>query len=80
MITAAGRLRRAGASEYLQQRWGLHFTADTLSNLAVSGEGPVYRLAGRYAVYAEEDLDSWAQSRITAPRRKASVAKAARAA
>jgi hypothetical protein len=44
-----------------------------MANYAVTGEGPVYRLVGKYAVYADEDLDSWAQSRITGPRRKASV-------
>jgi hypothetical protein len=75
MITAAGRCRRSSASEYLQQRWGLYFTADTLANLAVSGEGPVYRLAGRYAVYADEDLDQWARTRISGPMRKASEAR-----
>jgi hypothetical protein len=44
-----------------------------MANYAVTGEGPVYRLVGKYAVYADEDLDDWAQSRITGPRRKASV-------
>jgi hypothetical protein len=44
----------------------------TLANYAVTGEGPIYCLIGKYAYYADPDLDSWAQSRITAPRRKAS--------
>jgi hypothetical protein len=43
-----------------------------MANLAVTGAGPVYRLVGKYAVYADEDLDCWARSRITSPRRKAS--------
>ena len=41
----------------------------TLANLAVSGTGPIYRLAGRFPVYAEPDLDAWAQERLSAPRR-----------
>jgi hypothetical protein len=51
----------------------MHFTSATMANLAVTGEGPIYRLVGKYAVYADEDLDSWAQSRITPPKRKVSV-------
>src|SRR5215475_16221299 len=70
MITT-GR-RRQAVPDYLRQRWGMHVTSATMANLAVTGAGPVYRLVGKYAVYADEDLDSWAQSRITSPRRKAS--------
>lgn len=75
IITAAGKRRRPGASEYLLSKWGIQCCPDTLANLAVKGGGPVYRLAGRYAVYADEDLDEWAQSRISAPMRKASDAR-----
>ena len=72
MINAPGRRRRADAAEYLQQRWGMQVGGATLANYAVRGEGPVYCLVGKYAFYADDDLDAWAQSRITGPRRKAS--------
>jgi hypothetical protein len=75
MITAAGKRRRSGASQYLQQQWGLHYTSATLANLAVRGEGPVYCLAGPYAVYGDDDLDEWARSRISGPMQKASQAQ-----
>jgi hypothetical protein len=71
MIPTLGK-RRHSASIYLRERWGLNFAPATMANLAVTGEGPIYRLVGKYAVYADEDLDSWAQSRITTPRRRAS--------
>ncbi|WP_421761331.1 hypothetical protein [Devosia sp.] len=35
--------------------------------------GPVYRKAGRFPIYAPDDLDTWAQRRIGAPRRSTSV-------
>jgi hypothetical protein len=72
MITNISGRRRQAVPDYLRQRWGIHVTSATMANYAVTGEGPVYRLVGKYAVYADEDLDSWAQSRITSPRRKAS--------
>jgi hypothetical protein len=66
--------RRPAASQYLQDKWGLTYAPTTLANLAVSGDGPLYRLAGRHAVYADPDLDAWAQSRISGPMRKSSEA------
>jgi hypothetical protein len=64
--------RRATAAQYLRDRWGFPCSPGTLANLAVRGTGPLYRLAGRYPVYAEADLDAWAQQRLTAPRRSTS--------
>jgi hypothetical protein len=72
MINVSGRRRRADAAIYLQQRWGMQVGGATLANYAVRAIGPLYCLVGKYAFYADHDLDSWAQSRITAPRRKAS--------
>jgi hypothetical protein len=37
-------------------------------------DGPIYRLAGRRAVYADPDLDAWARSRISGPMQKPSGA------
>jgi hypothetical protein len=61
--------RRAPAAQYIRDRWGIPCSGGTLANLAVNGSGPLYRLAGRFPVYAEADLDAWAQERLSAPRR-----------
>jgi len=44
-----------------------------LAKLAVVGGGPIYRKAGRFPLYAVEDLDIWARSRIGTPRRSTSA-------
>ena len=44
-----------------------------LAKLAVVGGGPIYRKAGRFPLYTQEDLDHWADSRLGAPRRSTSV-------
>jgi hypothetical protein len=75
-----GERRRPGASAYLAERWGLQYSPTTLANMARKGTGPVYRLRGKFAVYAETDLDVWAQLRISGLRRKASEAPEAHAA
>ena len=80
MIDAPRRRRRAEAAEYLRLQWEMQVSSATLANYAVNGNGPIYCLIGKYAFYDDPDLDSWAQSRITAPRRKASDAKTGRAA
>ena len=56
--------RRASAAQYLHDRWGIPCAPGTLANFAVSGTGPIYRLAGRFPVYAEADLDAWARDRL----------------
>ena len=78
MIT--GERRRPEASLYLAQRWGLQYTPSTLANMALKGTGPLYRLRGRYACYADANLDAWAQLRISGLKSKASEAEEARAA
>jgi hypothetical protein len=69
--------RRIPAAQYLTSRWGIPCSPGTLANHAVNGTGPVYRLAGRFPVYAEADLDAWAQGRLSEPRRSASKNRAA---
>jgi hypothetical protein len=75
-----GERRRPGASAYLAERWGLQYSPTTLANMARKGTGPVYRLRGKFAVYVEADLDSWAQLRISGLKRRASDVTEARAA
>ena len=65
--------RRATAAKYVRETWGLPCSAKWLAKLAVVGGGPIYRKAGRFPLYAPEDLDRWAEGRIGAPRRSTSV-------
>src|SRR5215218_3432495 len=52
--------RRAAASAYLRERWGVERAPGTLAKLAVVGGGPRFRKAGRVPLYAPADLDAWA--------------------
>jgi hypothetical protein len=61
--------RRTLAAQYLRDRWGVPCSVGTLANHAVTGTGPLYRIAGRFPVYAQDDLDTWAQERLSKPRR-----------
>jgi hypothetical protein len=74
-------LRRDDAAAYVRQKHKISCTAGYLAKLASVGGGPVFhRLHNRWAVYTEEDLDSWALSRISRPMRKASDLPPTRAA
>jgi hypothetical protein len=66
-------LRRAAAAHYVQAEWGLPCSAKWLAKLAVVGGGPTYRKAGRFPLYTPHDLDAWAESRLSGPRRSTSV-------
>ena len=68
-------LRRKHAAEYLKSKYGFG-AAKTLAKLATVGGGPVYRLSGRFPVYRPEDLDNWAVSKLSAPIRSTSEARA----
>src|SRR5262245_29524646 len=61
---------RKEASEYLWRRWRLSYAPGSLARLGTAGRGPAYHMRGRFAYYAQPDLDAWAQTKITAPRRK----------
>ena len=67
-------LPRREASIYLWDRWRLSYTPSTLARLASLGTGPVYRKRGPFAYYQNEDLDAFAQTKISGPMRKASEA------
>ena len=66
-------LRRDHAAQYVRDRWGAPCSPRWLAKLAVTGGGPVFRKAGRFPIYLESDLDTWALSRIGEPRRSTSV-------
>jgi hypothetical protein len=65
--------RRAEAARYVRETWGLPCSPSWLAKLAVIGGGPIFRKAGRFPIYADGDLDSWAQGRIGAPLRSTSA-------
>lgn len=61
-INTARPLRRAEASEYLAQKWGIFRKASTLNKYATIGGGPRFIHAGRSPIYPIVELDRWAQS------------------
>jgi hypothetical protein len=67
-------LRRKAASDYLRETHGLERAPSTLAKLAVIGGGPIFRHAGRVPLYAPEDLDEWATSKLGPRMRSTSVA------
>jgi hypothetical protein len=64
--------RRKSAAEYLLKKYGFGAYA-TLAKLAVTGGGPHFCKVGRMVVYREHELDAWALSKISAPRRSTSA-------
>lgn len=64
-------LRRNQAAAYLQSRYGA-YTTETLAKLACIGGGPCFRKLGPFPVYAPDDLDIWATSRMSRPVRSTS--------
>ena len=69
-------LDRAEAAEYLTTR-GLRVSKNTLQKWVTVGGGPTYRRFGHRAVYKTEDLDNWAERKLSAPRATYSRAEAA---
>jgi hypothetical protein len=59
------RLRRAEASRYLKEAWGIERTANTLAKLAVTGGGPPFEYDGRTPLYPKIELDQWAQANLS---------------
>jgi len=66
-------LRRADAAEYVRTRYGFPCSKQWLAKLVTTGGGPVYMKAGKFPVYAVEDLDAWAQARLSAPMRATGI-------
>jgi len=64
-------LNRKEAAAHLKQQ-GYPVAAGTLAKLAVIGGGPPYACFGRRPMYTTADLDAWAESRLSAPRRNTS--------
>jgi hypothetical protein len=64
-------LTRPEAATYLTER-GLPISKNTLQKLATVGGGPAYRIWGNKAVSTPDELDTWADSKLQAPRRSTS--------
>jgi hypothetical protein len=65
-------LRRKAASGYLHKTFGLDRAPSTLAKLAVIGGGPPFRRMNRVPLYAEDDLNKWVASKLSAPMRSTS--------
>jgi hypothetical protein len=58
-----------GAADYLGKVRGQPgVSAFRLKQLRTEGGGPRYRKVGRFVVYEEEELDRWADARLSPPR------------
>lgn len=67
-------LSRREAAHYLTVERGLKVSWTYLQKLATVGGGPRYRRFGRDTVYLPEDLDEWAEARLSEPRYSTSEA------
>ena len=72
-ISFSSPLLDAGNSaNYLKTKFGVPCTIKTLAKLRCIGGGPVFRRFGRLIRYEPNDLDAWAQSRLSGPLRSTS--------
>ena len=72
LVKPSRYFRRAEAARYLREAYGIPCAPATLAKLACIGGGPAYRKAGKFPIYAREDLDAWAKSRLSKPVRSTS--------
>jgi hypothetical protein len=70
-------LRRSEAARYLADTWRISCSTATLAKLAVAGNGPEFRKAGRTPLYPQDGLDAYARSRLSRRVRSASELAAA---
>jgi hypothetical protein len=59
------RLRRAEVPGYLMERHGIPCALATLNKLATIGGGPAMRYFGRIPVYDPDELDAWANAKLS---------------
>ena len=64
-------LTRPEAASYLSER-GLPVSKNTLQKFATTGSGPEYSIFGNRALYTPENLEAWAEARLTASRKSTS--------
>jgi hypothetical protein len=61
-------LTRVEASRYLTEVRGLPTAKGTLQKLATVGGGPPYQRFGNRTVYTSDNLDQWADKKISPPK------------
>ena len=61
------RLRRSEVPAYLLEKHGIPIAHTTLNKMATTGGGPAMRYAGRIPLYDVQDLDRWAEERLSQP-------------
>lgn len=71
------RLRRSEVPAYMMQKHGIPVALRTLNKLASIGGGPVMQYSGRIPLYRPEDLDAWAEQRLSKPVRSTAEKAAA---
>ncbi len=71
------RLRRAEASQYLKDQYGIDRKSTTLAKLACLGGGPRFEHAGRVPLYPVSELDAWARGLFSPLKRSTSDTSAA---
>lgn len=66
-------INREQAAQYLTDNLGLQVSKNTLQKWVTTGGGPAYRRFGKRAVYLEQDLNEWAERKLSAPRLSSSA-------
>lgn len=61
------RLRRKAVPAYLANKYGIDIAVATLNKLASIGGGPSMQYIGRIPLYHTDDLDAWAEARLSKP-------------
>lgn len=61
----------------MMQKHGIPVALRTLNKLASIGGGPVMQYSGRIPLYRPEDLDAWAEQRLSKPVRSTAEKAAA---
>ncbi|MGU3577071.1 hypothetical protein ACLBWZ_16270 [Brucellaceae bacterium C25G] len=61
------RLRRSEVPAYLMDKHGIPIALATLNKMALLGGGPVMQYSGRTPLYHTDDLDRWANERLSKP-------------
>jgi len=61
-------ISREEAAQYLTEQRGLKVSKNTLQKWVTTGGGPAYRRFGKRAVYLIDDLNDWAERKLSAPR------------
>ena len=67
MLAERPRLRQKDVPGYLANKYGIDIAVATLNKLASVGGGPAMQYAGRIPLYHRNDLDVWAEAKLSRP-------------